>query len=236
MGQYHAIINADKRFAMQPRSLGNFYKIGEFSGSWATPAALFLLLSEGWAGERVFVVGDYVTDGDLPETVLSDIPTSELFEATADPKRLRNVGWLGRKVLEDAAGVKFFKDGYSLYDFSEPDETFPVKCPDIQDITFVNHDIGQFVNAAHVGGESRLADYVDVHTFKFERPFPLVVVGLLACSNGPGGRGGGDIHVNNPLIGSWAGDRVSIMSLDQVPGDYTNISAEVRDIADAAAS
>lgn len=44
-------------------------------------------------------------------------------------------------------------------------------------------------------------------------PFALHI--LLACSNG---RGGGDFHVDSPLIGSWAGDRIAVV------GDYAEDS------------
>lgn len=38
---------------------------------------------------------------------------------------------------------------------------------------------------------------------------------LLAAACKGGGRGGGDIHADSPLVGSWAGDRIAIV------GDYS---------------
>lgn len=37
---------------------------------------------------------------------------------------------------------------------------------------------------------------------------------LLAVSNGSGGRGGGDFHLESPFIGSWGGNRIAVV------GDY----------------
>lgn len=49
---------------------------------------------------------------------------------------------------------------------------------------------------------------------------------LLACSNG---RGGGDLHSENPIIGSWAGDRVVIMGDYAEPDDYPNLTQKTID-------
>jgi hypothetical protein len=70
---------------------------------------------------------------------------------------------------------------------------------------------------------------------------------LLACSNG---RGGGDLHTESPLIGSWAGDRIAIIGdyaePDDFPGfeddspwsedhadSWTDISVAVRELIEA---
>jgi hypothetical protein len=43
---------------------------------------------------------------------------------------------------------------------------------------------------------------------------------LLACSNG---RGGGDLHSTNKIIGSWAGDRIAIIGDYAEPKDYPDL-------------
>ena len=48
---------------------------------------------------------------------------------------------------------------------------------------------------------------------------------LLACACKGGARGGGDIHSADPLVGSWAGDRIAIvgdyMRPEDLPGSET---------------
>lgn len=50
---------------------------------------------------------------------------------------------------------------------------------------------------------------------------------LLACSHN---RGGGDLHTENPIAGSWAGDRIAIIGDYTEEGDIPGINA--KDIAD----
>lgn len=50
---------------------------------------------------------------------------------------------------------------------------------------------------------------------------------LLACSHN---RGGGDLHTENPIAGSWAGDRIAIIGDYTEDGDIPGINA--KDIAD----
>ena len=85
MGQYHILVNYDKREFVHPHSIGLGLKqwehIGFEGGTLAD--ALYILttaspargggdlpltrVSGRWAGDRVVVLGDYTEDGDLPE-------------------------------------------------------------------------------------------------------------------------------------------------------------------------
>jgi hypothetical protein len=85
MGQYHKLINLDKREAIQPHGLGLGLKQYEHTGCKGSLAdAMYLLvmtspqrgggdweyfdgLSGRWAGDRVVIIGDYTSDGDLPD-------------------------------------------------------------------------------------------------------------------------------------------------------------------------
>lgn len=49
---------------------------------------------------------------------------------------------------------------------------------------------------------------------------------LLACSNG---RGGGDLHSDNPIIGSWSGDRIAIVGDYAEPQDFQGLTQEMID-------
>lgn len=88
MGQYHVIVNLDRREYLNAHAFGSGWKAWEQINGSGTPQALFVLLTcsngrgggdlfaaepEGeriygrWAGQRIAVVGDYAEDDDLPE-------------------------------------------------------------------------------------------------------------------------------------------------------------------------
>src|ERR1035437_6782691 len=79
----------------------------------------------------------------------------------------------------------------------------------------INLDKKQFVYPHQIGNGLKLKEQVG-----WEYSTATVLVMLLAASSRDGGRGGGDFHAEHPLVGSWAGDRVSFV------GDY----AEAEDI------
>lgn len=87
MGQYHYVMNLDKKQYLHPHHLGDGLKLGEFASGYTsgTMAALGILLAcsagrgsgdvvdrednplvGSWAGDRIAIVGDYSEDGDFP--------------------------------------------------------------------------------------------------------------------------------------------------------------------------
>jgi hypothetical protein len=84
MGQYHYVVNADKRQFLMPHRLGDGLKLMEFgnsAGGVMTGLAILLAVSNGrgggdlrfesevigsWGGDRIAIVGDYAEDTDLP--------------------------------------------------------------------------------------------------------------------------------------------------------------------------
>lgn len=84
MGQYHLIVNIDKREYLNPHKLGNGLKLWEqLAANPSSAIALIPLLSCAngrgggdlrgdtdvigrWVGDRVVWVGDYTEDGDIP--------------------------------------------------------------------------------------------------------------------------------------------------------------------------
>jgi hypothetical protein len=84
MGQYHLLVNLDKKQKVEPHELGLGVKqwehLGEFNGTLAD--AMYLLcmtspargggdlpatpMSGAWTGDRVVILGDYTQDSDLP--------------------------------------------------------------------------------------------------------------------------------------------------------------------------
>lgn len=86
MGQYHVVVNADKRHFLHPHRLGDGLKLMEFGNSTGgVTLALVILLAVSnnrgggdlrsdneligsWGGDRIAIVGDYAEDSDLPST------------------------------------------------------------------------------------------------------------------------------------------------------------------------
>ena len=87
MGQYHFLVNLDKKQVVHPHQIGNGLKLHEQVGwSYATATALVMLLAASskdggrgggdfqskhalvgsWAGNRIAFIGDYAEAGDIP--------------------------------------------------------------------------------------------------------------------------------------------------------------------------
>lgn len=91
MGQYHVLVNIDKKEVVTPHQLGLGLKqwehLGEFNGTLAD--ALYVLtmtspargggdlpetaISGRWAGDRCFVYGDYTEESDLPNGMYEEL-------------------------------------------------------------------------------------------------------------------------------------------------------------------
>ena len=95
MGQYHKLINLDKKEAVEPYAIGLGAKQWEHLGEAGLDTALYVLLIASpargggdleeirdvtgrWVGDRVVVVGDYTEDSDIPN---SPIPASKLYHS-----------------------------------------------------------------------------------------------------------------------------------------------------------
>ena len=99
MGQYHVLVNLDKKEIVHPYGIGlglkQWEQVGDFYGT--LPDAMYLLcmsspasgggdlprteISGRWAGDRVVIVGDYTTFGGVRG--LSQMENEDLFrEAT----------------------------------------------------------------------------------------------------------------------------------------------------------
>ena len=84
MGQYHHLVNIDKKEVVNPHGLGLGLKQwehnGNFNGTLADAMYILMMtspargggdypatdISSRWAGDRVVVLGDYTEDSDLP--------------------------------------------------------------------------------------------------------------------------------------------------------------------------
>ena len=222
MGQYHSVINLDKRAGYSPRSVGSSIKAADQGESLTPGAALLLLLSDpnGWGGERIAIVGDYAEDSDLTD---SPFPASELWGRLAESNGLKNVGWLARKVIEEARIATFTKDrhygyAYTLHDFASD----PLDLA----MTVYNHDKRERITPTLLGDPTALFDIIR-EGWNGGTATALTI--LLAASCKGGARGGGDYDGEHPLVGSWAGDHISVTAEEEGPEGYTDITATLRD-------
>jgi len=133
MGQYHVLVNVDKKEVVTPHQLGLGLKqwehLGEFNGTLAD--ALYVLtmtspargggdlpettISGRWAGDRCFVYGDYTEESDLPNGIYDqvhgklDSEFTEIGELVATELgkvfgfRMEGDGWKTRRYEEVSA-------------------------------------------------------------------------------------------------------------------------------------
>lgn len=228
----------DKGFFYSPKSLGNGNKLLEQAMSFNSTAALALLLADGWNGERVFLVGDYVEKDDI-NGVDNAI---EFYQEDMDS--YKNVGWLARKVLKDNTGMELVKDYFKIQDMDGSITTMHVyKDKIVSDLKFVEDEHGDFI--AQGSALDHLDDNEVMAFVNYDTKEKYVGVGrtmrqivqyfsgdvmtaafiLLAGSTKGDARGGGDPY-DKSLSGTWAGDRVGIIP-DKDAQDFVDITMDL---------
>ena len=85
----------------------------------------------------------------------------------------------------------------------------------------VNLDKRQFVHPNRIGNGLKLYEQIN---WRYATATALVM--LLATSSKAGGRGSGDFHVEHPLVGAWAGDRVAFIGDYARPDDIPGCNAK----------
>lgn len=133
MGQYHVLINYDKKEVVTPHELGLGLKqwehLGEFNGTLADAQYILTMTSPArgggdlpqtdisgrWAGDRCFIYGDYTEASDLPDGMYESIhgkletDFKEIGELVATEMgkvfkfQMNGEGWKHRVSLEEAA-------------------------------------------------------------------------------------------------------------------------------------
>lgn len=135
MGQYHYVVNLEKREFLHPHHLGDGFKLMEFGNSaCGTMTALAILLgisSSGggrgggdfryddplvgsWAGDRIAIIGDYAEPEDVPG-----------FTDCHDTPWVNDEGWHDisgemRRLIETDGMVKF---NVEYYEYEREDGT-----------------------------------------------------------------------------------------------------------------
>lgn len=191
MGQYHKIVNVDKKEYLDPEC---GLKLLEW-GYLKNPMNLTLLdkLSRDWKGDRVYVVGDYGNSHDV-----SSSECAEIFSELEKELELCDKDGNVNNSIYCLADGKF--------------KSVPLK-EDLkaEDYRFIyNHNARQYIDLNHCVPRDSYYDFYRLQNkigYKAIAPLPL----LLALSNG---LGGGDYHYechNYDLVGSWSKD---VQSLD----------------------
>lgn len=240
MGQYHQVVNMDKGFFYSPQSLGNGNKLLEQGMSFNSTAALALLLAEGWNGERVFLVGDYVEKDDI-KGVDNAV---EFYQEDMDS--YKNVGWLARKVLKDNTGMELVKDSFKIQGMDGNITTLHnYHSESVAGLEFVEDDHGDFIaqgSALDHLDDNEVMAFVNYDTKEkyvgagrtmrqivqyFGGDVMTAAFILIAGSAKGGARGGGD--ADKELAGTWAGDRVGIIP-DKDAQDFVDITMDLGDV------
>lgn len=139
MGQYHYLINLDKKQFVHPHQIGNGLKLKEQVGwNYSTATALVMLLAASsraggrgggdflaphplmgaWAGDRIAFVGDYAEPEDIPG---GDAPViykacSQAAKAEVDggdhPHGWANISAQVREMMSAEFGIRYAGEGW----------------------------------------------------------------------------------------------------------------------------
>ncbi len=163
MGQYHYLVNLDKKQVIQPCQIGNGMKLQEQIGwAYSTATVLVMLLAASnkhggrgsgdfyvnhplvgsWAGDRIAFVGDYAASTDLPGLDAPLIYEQCKAACSATTKGDRPPGWeqwtnISPQVREMmAAEFHIQYTGKGWFDIVEPrtKKVSPKLCPDMAEI------------------------------------------------------------------------------------------------------
>ena len=125
MGQYHQLVNVDKKEVVHPHELGLGLKqwehIGDFHGTLADAMYILMMtspergggdlpmtgISGRWVGDRVLVVGDYTEDSDVPS-----IPSAGLLYRESDS--YTDISEMVAEAFGVVFGIKVEGDGWKV--------------------------------------------------------------------------------------------------------------------------
>ena len=253
MGQYHKVVNLTDREYLYPHDFGDGLKLMEFGQSgYGTSYALGLMLISDWKGKRVAIAGDYGEKGDIPEEALEGIQLgrssnvyhvaeesphltdySEYGNEEAGPDKIaygtaltfKNVGKRARQMAYRTGLVtrpKEKKTGFERIWEINDDKTGTFVGNDV----IVNFDTKQMITPAAFGDRKSVYDFAA----DYDGGVMTALVTLLASACKGGARGGGDIHSESELVGSWAGDHIAIVSEEEASDSFTDISTQMREL------
>ncbi len=210
MGQYHVIINVDKKEYL---SSNGGLKLLEW-GYLKNPMNLTLLdkLSKDWKGDRVYVVGDYGNSQDV-----YSYECSKIFSGLEKEFELCDKDGMINNSMFNIAYDKF--------------KEIPLKENlKIENYRFIyNHDAKQYIDLNHcvpADFDYDFFKYKDKIEYMAIAPLPL----LISLSNG---LGGGDYHEgchNYNLVGSWSNNTKSLeVRKNKLDNNYEELLPEFQE-------
>lgn len=230
MGQYHQITNLDKVAGLYSREMGSGLKLleqgGDGYGGPTTGLALLIAPGAPWHGDHLVVGGDYEKEGDLPGVPHAvDPTTNEPYSVFYKyPSEAATV--LAKRLAGEAFGIRYNKIG-ERHIYADTDS-------DAERIRrlIVNVDDDKAFGPLYVCNLDK-QEYLDPREWGAGRNLPAIALRhegvmaatfiLLAICNG---RGGGDLHSNHPIIGTWGGDRIVLGTPDE--NGWVEISDHVK--------
>ena len=158
MGQYHYLVNLDKKQFVHPHQIGNGLKLREQAGwDYSTATALVMLLAASsrdggrgngdfraehslvgsWAGDRIAFVGDYAEAEDIPGSDAPRIYAVCSGEAKAGtngeqpPDGWTNISAQVREMMSAEFGIRYMGTGWLDIVEDKGAKTSPPMAPDL---------------------------------------------------------------------------------------------------------
>lgn len=224
MGQYHRPVNLTTNEYLHPHDLDDGLKLLELGESGCgTMAALALMLAPGgsWHGERIAIVGDYAEDTDLPPEFMAGTiwercsSDDAAWQGVLDWRRPQaekgEYGWTMARYEAMVAAPRFTnvsgpaKETLTSLTYDIPASWAP---SDAQPMVIQNLDSRQYLRPEAFGDTPALDRFIWAHGESVLCAFAI----LLAAACKGGARGGGDFDGDQEgIVGSWAGDHISVI-------------------------
>lgn len=160
MGQYHYLVNINKRQFIHPHRIGNGLKLYEqIRWPYSTATALVMLLAgsngEGgrgsgdfrathpligsWAGDRIAFIGDYSKHDDIPacngERIYAECKTACSFREDKEAKKCRrrwkNISEQVREMMSAEFNIRYVGDGWLDIIEKDSSQVAPALAPDM---------------------------------------------------------------------------------------------------------
>lgn len=252
MGQYHVVVNLSRREYLSGHTFGDGIKLMEFGQSgFRTMFALGYLLENDWKGDVIAIAGDYQEDGDfspeLLETLEIDPGKDTIYSIASgggDPKFFkiykdgeatdeidtvaletsRTFTDVSKRTISAIESADIAIWGKMKNEWSEC--FTKINYSKSSGLTvIVNQDTKEVIDPRAFGDVSKTLRFAASY---FGGTMTALAV-LLASGCKGGGRGGGDIHSESELVGSWSGSHIAIVPRAEM-SDYNDISADIRTV------
>jgi hypothetical protein len=197
MGQYYKPINLDKKQYVYSHDFGNGLKLMEHSyvgNNFVSVVEALIAEGGAWHGDHIVWSGDYA---DPEKGKTKRVPDWHMSDT-------QRADWLSK-----GNKPKMITQKLNLFDLIDEDVKPEMKikpCGGKHYRYLINTDTKEFVDTKKV-------PMTDVWEDQKGKEWPVCIhpLPILTCEGN--GRGGGDLHKEDPLIGKWARQRVTVSNL-----------------------